>query len=103
MAERNCLDNFGKGPYEEHLSDIILKFGQAVQLMLFNEFSNFSSGGHFVWQSRTVWAILEEGLGEITMKLGHQFRRCCLKCLFFLSSALVAILFDDVEPFGQFW
>ena len=56
------LGNFDRGPYEEHLCDIILKFGQAVQLMLFNEFSIFSSGGHFVWHCGTVWTILVEGL-----------------------------------------
>ena len=30
FSNRNQLDNFGRGPYEEHLCDIILNFSQKV-------------------------------------------------------------------------
>ena len=50
-----------------------LKFGSVVQEMLvkfFLEKSIFSSGGHFVWQSKTVCAMLVEGrMGKIHVKL----------------------------------
>ena len=32
--------------------------------MSFKEFSIFSFGGHFVWQSKTIWEILVEGSNE---------------------------------------
>ena len=30
VAEQNGLSNFGKGPYEEHLCEIILSLGQTA-------------------------------------------------------------------------
>ena len=38
---------------DEHLSEIILNLDQHMSIFLF-----FNSGGHFVWRSGTVWAIL---------------------------------------------
>ena len=42
----------------------------------------------------------EERLCELILNLGQWFR-CCLKD--FLSGALAALLFDEAEPFMQFW
>ena len=30
-VEQNCLDNFGKGHYEEHFNEIIFEFGLVFQ------------------------------------------------------------------------
>ena len=40
---------------------------------------------------------------EIILKYVHQFRQKKLFKVFFLFIALVAILFNGVEPFEQFW
>ena len=58
---------------EGHLSNIPMKFngiGQGVQEDLtFKDFSIFSSGGHLVYRSRTILAILVGShLGNIPMK-----------------------------------
>ena len=58
----------------------------------------------FVQQSRTILAILVEGhprnISEVILKLGHWPRRRC--CLVFLFLAMMAILFNRVEPFSNF-
>ena len=72
--------------------------------MLFKSFSIFSSGGHFVQQSRTILAILvkgvlEEHFCEIILQSGPWPRRkSCLKILLFFF-ALDAILFSGMAPF----
>ena len=59
--------------------------------MLLKDFSNFSSGGHFVQLSRTILAILVEGhpeehFCEIILKLGQwSRRRYRLKVFLFFS------------------
>ena len=59
-----------------------------VTEMSFKGFSIFSSGDHFVQQSRTILAILVKGneekhFCEIILKSGHWARRRCLKVFFF--------------------
>ena len=64
--EQNRLGNFGIGNYEEHLCEIILTLVQ----QWIKDISTFSSGGHFVWLSRTLRAILAESImGNIHEKL----------------------------------
>ena len=63
-AEWNHLCNFGRGHYEEQFFVINLQFGPMVQEeMAFKRFLIWSSGGPPV-QSRTIYAILKEGIGE---------------------------------------
>ena len=61
----------------------------------------FSSGGHLVHWSGTIFTILVKGhKGNICVnffKSGSWPRRCHLN--FFLFLALTAILFCEVEPF----
>ena len=71
--EWNDLSNFDRWTLKEHfgyiISNSIYPFRRS-RLKLFFFFSIFSTGGHLVWQSRTVWAILEEGcLSKIPVKL----------------------------------
>ena len=50
-----------KGPYEEHLGEIILNWSQQFSKILFKDyFSIFSSGGHFFQWSKTIWEIRAE-------------------------------------------
>ena len=44
---QNCLGNFGRGPYEEHLCEIMFELVLAAQI-LFGDISVSSSGGHFL-------------------------------------------------------
>ena len=73
MTEQNPLCNFGRWHYGEHSLEIILNLDQWFRrcwLNFFLEKSIFSSGGHFVWQSKTVCAMLVEGrMGKIHVKL----------------------------------
>ena len=79
--ERNCLGNFCRGPYEEHLCEIILNLGQqfrkrccfkiflylALATILFGKakpFDDFCSGPYY-----------EEHLGETILNLGQQLRK----------------------------
>ena len=63
---------FGRGPYEEHLDEIILNLGQQFSMRFcLRIFSIFSSAGHFVWRSRTIWVILVEGLMWNILNLGQ--------------------------------
>ena len=48
-AEWNCLANFGKRPYEEHLREIILNSDQLFRIIMsFKDFSIFSSSSPVV-------------------------------------------------------
>ena len=44
-----------------------------IQKMLFRDFSIFSSNGYFVWRSRTVCAILVEGIEEHSSEIISKF------------------------------
>ena len=62
-AERNHLFNFGRGYYEEQFCEIILNLDQWFRRRcLLNLFLIWSSGGPFVQRSRTICAILVEGI-----------------------------------------
>ena len=62
-AEQNHLFNFGRGYHEEQFCDFILNLDQwfrrrcVLKIFLF-----WRSGDHFVQQSRTICAILVEGI-----------------------------------------
>ena len=56
-VERNHLCNFGRGYQEEHF-----EFGPVVQEMSFKKFLIWSSGSPPVRWSRTICAILKEGI-----------------------------------------
>ena len=63
-AEQIHLRNFGRG-HEEHFCELIINLEQ-----WFRRCPLCSSGGHFVQQSRTMCAILEEGIMmNISVKL----------------------------------
>ena len=60
-ALQRHFSNFGTGSSKEHLYEIILKSAhQPWWRCRFMGFSIFSSGGHYVKQSRTILAILEK-------------------------------------------
>ena len=65
------FSNFGTGSSKVHLYEIILKSAYQPWLRCrFMGFSIFSSGGHYVKQSRTILAILEKlHQGKISIKL----------------------------------
>ena len=70
--------------------------------MLFDDFSFFSSGSHFVQQGKTILATLvyehEKHFCEIILKLGHwPRRRSGLKIFLFFSSG--GHFFCRAEPF----
>ena len=59
-GEQYRLGYLGRRTYKEHLGEF--EFGSAVQeVMSFKDFSIFSSGGHLVRRSLTLWAILVGG------------------------------------------
>ena len=70
-------------------------------------FSIFSSGGHLVQWSRTVWAILVDShLRNIPVKLFQNLSTDLAEEVIqslFLFIALAAILFIVAELFEQFW
>ena len=73
----------------------------------FKGFSIFSSGGHLVQWSGTVWAILVDShLRNIPVKLfqnlSTDLAEEVIKSIF-LFIALAAILFNVADFFGQFW
>ena len=73
----------------------------------FKGVSSFSSGGHLVQWSGTVWAILVDShLRNIPVKLflnlSIDIAEEVVKSLF-LFIALAAILFNVAELFEQFW
>ena len=62
--------NFGRGYQEEQFCEIILEFGSVVEKMSFKRFLIWSSGDPPVQWSRTIYAILNEGImGNIHVKL----------------------------------
>ena len=73
----------------------------------FKGFSIFSSGGHLVQWSGTVWAILVDShLRNIPVKLFQNLstdlaEEVVKSILLFI--ALAAILFNEAEFFEQFW
>ena len=72
-----------------------------------NLISIYSSGGHLVQQSWTVWAILVDShLRNIPVKLFQNLSTDLAKEVvksLFLFIALAAILFNLAESFDQFW
>ena len=67
-------------------------------------FSIFSIGGHFVQQSRMVWAILVENLPKSLVEICPLIMEMLFEvCLFFLFLALAATLCSKVEWFEQYW
>ena len=106
-ARRNTLSNFGWGPPKELSYKIWLKYAQWLpRTCCLKFFSVFSSGGHFVQQSRNIWAISVEDLPRNNpIEFGWN-----LPCnggdvvwSFFLFLALAAILCSRAERFEQFW
>ena len=62
-VDKNHLCNFDKGHYEEQFCEIILNLDQWFRRRcLLKIFCIWSSGGPFVQRSRTVCAILVEGI-----------------------------------------
>ena len=90
LREQNHLCNFGRGHYERHFCEIILNldrwFRRKSHLKLF---LIYNSGGPFLWQSGTIYAILVEIIMRIiSVKLFwiKKFRRCCLNLFLIYSS-----------------
>ena len=82
-------------------------FARVKEEKSFKVFSVFSSGGHLVQQSRTVWAILVDShIRNIPVKLfqnlSTHLAEKVVKYLF-LFIAMAAILFNRAESFEQFW
>ena len=67
----------------------------------------FSSGGHLIQQSGTVWAILVDShLRNSPVKLFQNLSMDLAEEVFqslFLFMALAAILFNVAKSFEQFW
>ena len=62
-AEWNHLCDFSKGHYEEKFCEVILNLDQLFRRRcLLKLFLIWSSGGPFVQRSRTILAILKEGI-----------------------------------------
>ena len=83
----------------------LFEFGPVLHEMLFKDISYLE-----LWQSLCSMELdslcnfgrvhHEEQFCETILNLGQWSRRCCLK--YFLSGAMVALLFDGVEPLMQF-
>ena len=74
----------------------------------FDGFSIFSSGGHLVQWRRIVRAILVESYPrnfpvKLFQNLSTILEEEVVLSFFFLFIALAAILFNEAEPFEQFW
>ena len=69
--EQKQLCYFGRRHHEEQFCEIILKLDQWFrQRCSLKIFLIYSSGGHFIQQSRTFYAILVEGImRNISVKL----------------------------------
>ena len=62
-AERNHLCNFGRRHHEEQFYEIILNLNQRFsRRCCLKTFLIYSSGGSFFQKSRTICAILVEGI-----------------------------------------
>ena len=105
-AEQNHLCNFGRGYQEKPILYNHFEFAPVVQEeMSFKRFLIWSSGSPPVPWSRTICAILKEGvMGNIHVKLYEVWTsglgRDVVK-RYFLSGALAAPLFSGAEPFVQ--
>ena len=89
LSRAELFSNFGKVAFREHFCEIILKSTHwPWRRCRLKRFSIFSSGGHFVQQSRTILAILvEDHFCEIILKSAHwPRRRCHLKGFSIFSS-----------------
>ena len=93
-TERNHLCNFIRGHYEEQFCEFILNLGLWFRRRcLLKIFPIRSSGGPFVKRSRTICAILVEGI--MRNNSVNIFQICASEHLKdFLSGALVALLFS---------
>ena len=59
---KSAISNFGRGSFNEYFYDIILKLVHWPTSRCYQKvFLFFSSGGHFMKQSRTILAYLVEG------------------------------------------
>ena len=63
QAELNHLGNVGRGHYEEHFCEYILNLDQRFRRRCrLKIFLIYSSDGHLVRCSGTIWAITTEGI-----------------------------------------
>ena len=70
-AELNHLCNFGRGSYEKHFCEIILNLDLWFSGCCLKDFFYLKIWRPFFQQSRTIYAILEEGImGNIYFKFG---------------------------------
>ena len=82
-AEQNPFSNFGRGYQKEQFCETILNLGQCFRWRcVLKIFLFWSSGGPYVQGSKTICAILVEGimrkqLCEIILNLDQWFRRSC--------------------------
>ena len=101
MTEWTLLSNFGRGHYEVHLREIILNLVQQLRRCCLKIFSIYSSGGHFVRWSITIWAILVEGFKKhFEVKL-FKIRACSLKEKFTGDTQQRPITIANLEPLAQ--
>ena len=88
-------------------SDFFFEFGSVVQEMSFKICLIWSFGRPPVWCSRTIYAILKDGImGNIHVKLYGIWTSCSIGDVdsrHFLSRALTTPLFSRPEPFVQLW
>ena len=98
---------FGKEHYEEQFCEFILNLNQCFRRrFLLIIFLIWSSGGPFVQQSETIYAVSVE-----VIKRNHSVKLVCIWTSgsgaeflrYSLSGAMVALLFSGAEPFVQFW
>ena len=87
MVAQNCLSNFGWGPSEEHLCEIILYLGQQFKRILsFKDFSIFYLWGPFLFWGAELYNFgrgpYEGHLCEIWI-WAHIKIECCYKILYF--------------------
>ena len=92
-VEQNHLCNFGRRLHEEQFCEIILNSNQWFRRRsCLKIFLIWSSGSHFVQPSRTICAILVEGIMktqfcEIILHLDQWFRRRCVLKIFLIWSS----------------
>ena len=87
--EANHSCNFDRRHHEEQFCEIILNLDQ----MFSRRFLIWSSGGHFIQQSRTNCAVFgkgqyEEQFCEIILNLDQWFKRRCLLWIFLIWSSV---------------
>ena len=109
--ERNGLSNFGRGVNQEAFLYNYFKIHplvrekKSLQVILFSALADilFNEGGWFEWNdlSNFLRGLPKEHSCEIIIKSVYRLSRSCLKLFLFI--ALVAILFNRVKRFEQFW